>query len=281
MYKTPIQEIKRSISEKLPSDLIDKIPEKWEKIGDVLIIVLPKVLDKYKLVIAEKYAEVLNCSTVLNDVGGITGELREPQVDFLFGDKDTVTIHKENGIKYKLDPQKIMFSSGNMDERVRMSKISNVSETIVDLFAGIGYFSLPLAVYSSPKKIYACEKNKLSYNFLCENIALNNVLDLIQPVEGDNRIVAPKKVADRVIMGYIGDTFKFIPTALECLNNFRGIIHFHEKFPDNSVPDKPLRQIQNIADIYNRSANIINLKKIKSYAPGISHFVFDVKIENI
>jgi len=279
MIKTPFQEIKESLSEKIPSELIKFIPEKWEKIGDVLIFVFPSKLTHYKKIISEIYSKVLNCKSVLNDIGGISGEYRQPHVKIIYGSKETVTIHKENGIKYKLDPQKIMFSSGNLVERTRMAEISNKSEIVVDLFSGIGYFSLPIAVYSKPKKIFACEKNKISYDYLCDNVALNNVLDIVQPLKGDNRKVAPKNVADRIIMGYIGDTYKFLPTAFECLKDERGIIHYHEKYPEKIVPDNPLKKIQKIADDYNRLVKLINYRKVKSYAPGISHFVFDIKIE--
>jgi tRNA wybutosine-synthesizing protein 2 len=280
MSKTPFQKIKESLSEEIASEFLEILPEKWEKIGDILILVLPPALYKFKLIISKKYAEVLNCRTVLNDIGGILGELREPQVEIIYGDKNTVTIHKENGIKYKLDPQKIMFSSGNMDERIIMSRISNRSETIIDLFSGIGYFTLPIAVYSKPKLIYACEKNKIAYNFLCENVVLNNVLDKVETLEGDNRNMAPKDIADRVIMGYIGNTHKFLPVAIMCLKDMRGVIHFHEKYPEKIVPEKPLKQIKEIADTYNRSATLIGYRKVKSYAPGISHFVFDIRFDD-
>ena len=276
----PLQEIKTSLSEKIPSHLIDNLPNKWEKIGDVLIIVLPKELEKYKFIISEKYAEILNCKSVLKDIGGIIGELREPEVQYIYGDKDTVTIHMENGIRYKLDPQKVMFSSGNMDERIRMSSISNESETVVDLFAGIGYFTLPMAVYSKPKMIYACEKNRIAYDYLCKNVVLNNVLENVHTLFGDNRNIAPVNIADRVLMGYIGDTSKFLKTALLCLKDCRGIIHFHEKYPEKNVPDKPIKEIQKIADEFDRSAKFINSKKVKSYAPGIGHFVFDIRFDD-
>lgn len=276
----PLQEIKTSLSEKIPSHLIDNLPNKWEKIGDVLIIVLQKELEKYKLIISEKYAEILNCKSVLKDIGGIIGELREPEVQYIYGDKDTVTIHMENGIRYKLDPQKVMFSSGNMDERIRMSSISNESETVVDLFAGIGYFTLPMAVYSKPKMIYACEKNRIAYDYLCKNVVLNNVLENVHTLFGDNRNIAPVNIADRVLMGYIGDTSKFLKTALLCLKDCRGIIHFHEKYPEKNVPDKPIKEIQKIADEFDRSAKFINSKKVKSYAPGIGHFVFDIRFDD-
>ena len=164
MVQNPFDEIKNNILKKISSEFIDKIPKKWEKIGNVLILKLPDELDNYKKEISIIYAKILKCKSVLNDFGGIDGIYRTPKVELIFGSENTETTHIENGIKYKLDPRKIMFSSGNMDERIRMSNISNPNEVIVDLFAGIGYFSLPIAVYSKPKKIFACE-TRLNFNF--------------------------------------------------------------------------------------------------------------------
>ena len=192
---------------------------------------------------------------------------------------ETETTHKENGIRYRLDPQKIMFSSGNMDERIRMATISNNSETVVDLFAGIGYFTLPIAVHSKPKKIYACEKNPISYDYLCQNISLNNVADIVEPLKGDNREIALKNIAERVIMGYIGNTYKFLPIAIDCLKNLTGIIHYHDKFSDKKVPDYSNKIIEEVTEKYDRKVKIFNIKIVKSYAPGISHYVFDIDIE--
>lgn len=281
MVEIPIEQIKKSLSKHIPSRLTSKLPEKWEKVGEVITVALHPDFKNYKEVIGKKYAEVLNCKTVLNDIGGISGELREPNVELIYGSKETETVHKENGIRYKLDPQKVMFSSGNMDERIRMTTISNNSETVVDLFAGIGYFTLPLAVHSQPKKIFSCEKNPTSYNYLRQNIALNNVADIVEPLKGDNREVAPKNIANRVIMGYIGDTYKFLPIAFECLKNHTGTIHYHDKFSENKVPDNPQKIIEKVADNYDRKAKILNIKTVKSYAPGISHYVFDIGIEEI
>ena len=213
MIETPYNLILKRLTNKLPDDLLKKIPNKWEKVGDAAILVLPKGLKKYKSIIGKNFAEVLNCKTVLNDFGGITGELREPNVEIIFGSKDTETTHKENGICFKLDPQKIMFSSGNMDERIRIATVSNSNEVVVDLFAGIGYFTLPIAVYSKPEMIVACEKNPVSFNYLKKNITLNNVTSIVEPLKGDNRKVVPKFIADRVIMGYIGSTREFFETS--------------------------------------------------------------------
>lgn len=276
--KTPLELIKKSLADEIPSELLCKMPVKWEKVGNVLIMVISEELGSYKKNIAEKYAMVLGCKTVLNDIGGISGEYREPNVEIIFGSSNAETVHKENRVKFKVDPSKVMFSSGNMDERIRMSHVSNSNEIVVDLFAGIGYFTLPMAVHSRPEKIFACEKNPISFNYLCQNITLNNVSSIVEPIHGDNRLAAPKNIADRVIMGYFGDTHQFLPIAFECLKKHCGIIHYHDKFVDDAVPDKPLDIVENVAEKYNRKINLLNFKCVKSYAPGISHYVFDVKV---
>jgi tRNA wybutosine-synthesizing protein 2 len=278
VVQNPYNDIKKIISNKIPNHLINKIPKKWEKIGDVLIIKLTDEFDDYKREISKIYAENLKCKSVLNNIGGISGVYRIPKVELIFGSKNTETLHLENGIKYKLDPRKIMFSSGNMDERIRMSNISNENEIIVDLFAGIGYFTLPIAVYSKPKKILSCEINPLSYHYLCKNIVLNHVTSIVEPIKGDNKKTSPKNIADRVILGYFGNTKDYIPIALKCLRNKTGIIHYHDIFSDKEVKYNPNKIVNDISKKYNIITKCLKNKHVKSYAPGISHYVFDIQI---
>jgi tRNA wybutosine-synthesizing protein 2 len=271
-------EITNKLETKIPANFNTYLPNKWVKNGDILIIALPKLLKNYKKIIGEVYANVLKCKSVLNDIGGISGEFREPNMEVIFGSNNTVTIHKENGVIFKMDPQKVMFSSGNINERIRMANISKPGEVVVDLFAGIGYFTLPIAAHSKPKKIYACEKNPISYDFLCENISLNNVNSIVKPLFGDNREVSPIDIADRVIMGYFGTTIRFLPTAFKCLRNNYGIIHFHDKFPDEDVLNITMKHINNEARKFRLHVNLLRYIKVKSFAPGISHYVFDLEI---
>ena len=279
MIITPFNEIQKLLSEELTPELLNKIPNKWEKIGDILIIVLESDFKDYEKIIGKKYADVLGCKTVLNDIGGIKGEFRNPKVEIIYGQKNTVTIHTANGIRYKFDPQKIMFSSGNMKERIRMANISNEKEIVVDLFAGIGYFTLPIAFYSKPEKVFACEKNKTAYDFLCKNIILNNVNSIVEPIKGDNRIIAPINIANRVIMGYIKETYRFLPLAFDCLKDTIGTIHYHDIYPDKVVPKKTIKNIDLVAKKKNCNFKLLRYEKVKSYAPGIGHFVFDLKID--
>ncbi len=278
MALKPLNQIKLELSDKIPNKYIQFLPTKWEKIGDILIIKISEELKEHKKTIAKVYSDVLNCRSVINDKGGITGELRKPDVELIYGSKDTETVHIENKVRFKIDPMKLMFSKGNMDERLFMSRINVENETVVDMFAGIGYFSLPIAVHSKPKKIFACEKNPDAYFYLSKNVLLNKVIEIVEPIKGDNRKVAPQNVADRIIMGYIGGTEKYIETALKCLKENKGIIHFHEKYPQEIRSEKIVKIVKEKSKRFNREVKLLEKRKIKSYAPGIFHFVFDFEI---
>ncbi|MEN4043816.1 MAG: class I SAM-dependent methyltransferase family protein [Methanobacterium sp.] len=207
-------------------------------------------------------------------LGRINGPKREPDVEILVGD-NTETIHKENHCLFKLDVARVMWSKGNTTERRRIGNIVKDGEIIVDMFAGIGYFSIPIAVHSKPKKIYSIEINPVSYSYLKENIVLNKAESIIEPIFGDCREVAPKGVADRVLMGYIGNTHEFLDTAMETVKA-GGIIHYHESVPDILKFERPLQRIVDAAG--SRKVKILKKRIIKKYSPGVYHVVIDAKI---
>jgi tRNA wybutosine-synthesizing protein 2 len=271
---TPFQNISDNLM--IPPHLKVFLPRKWELLGDVLLMKIPEELKGFKEDIAGAYAKELGAKSVLEDFG-IQGDLREPKVEILWG-TETETIHKENGVKFKLDCAKLMFSSGNVDERIRMATISNPNEVVVDMFSGIGFFSIPMAVHSKPRKIYALEINPTAYHYLSENALLNNVEDIVEPVLGDNRYFKEEGIADRIVMGYLEDTHLFLPKTLEILKKEGGIIHYHEKCPNELMDKRPLENIQKVIKEKGYKLELTNLKNIKSYAPGVSHVVLDVKV---
>lgn len=271
---TPFENINQSIV--IPNHFRVFLPRKWELLGDVLLLKIPDELEPLKEEIAKAYAKELHAKTVLRDLG-IAGNLREPNVELLWG-RNTETVHKENKVKFKLDCAKIMFSSGNIDERIRMAKIAGNDEVVVDMFAGIGFFSLPMAVHSKPKRIYALELNPVAYHYLSENISLNGVEDIVYPFLGDNREFDRKGIADRVVMGYLEDTHLFLPKALSILKKAGGIIHYHEKCPNELLQKRPLQNVRKKVRKRGRNLELLNQKIVKSYAPGVSHVVLDVRV---
>ncbi len=272
IQKDPIDQVLDVV--RIPVQLKAALPSKWELFGDVLVLKLDSSLDKYERAIAEAYARVLKAKTVLRDVGGISGDFRQPVIRTLFGN-DSVTTHLENGIKFRFDVSMIMFSSGNVEERERMASIHCDGETIVDMFAGIGYFSIPIAAYQRPARVIACEINPVAHTYLVENIALNKVGNTVEPVLGDNRELKGESFADRVVMGYVRTTHEFLPTAFRLLRD-GGMLHYHETCPNELLPQRPIQHLSEVA----RSQKVVveRLKAIKSYSPGVSHVVVDARV---
>ncbi len=271
LIKPRIREI---LSKELPERLIRLLPKHWVRVGDVLILPLRPELEPYKRRIAEVYAEVLGVKTVLRK-GRISGEFRETNYEMLYG-SDTVTVHVENGIKYKLDVARIMFSPANVKERVRMAKVAKPGELVVDMFAGIGHLSLPMAVHGGAR-VMAIEKSPYTFRFLVENIELNGVQDRMTAYNIDNRDFPGENIADRVLMGYVVTTHEFIPKALEIAKD-EAIIHYHNTVPERLMPREPFETFGRIAREHGYEAEKLNEFVIKRYAPGVWHVVVDVKV---
>src|SRR3989344_8144755 len=225
---------KQKLAEKTGIDE-ELLPASYQIIGDVLLIKFMKIRSlKQKKAIAKEIINLLPYVKTVCEIRGIGREFRIPIVRKLLG-KNTETIHKEHGILYKLDASKIMFSKGNLFERQRLISKVKKDEIIADMFAGIGYFSLPLSKKCA--KVYSIEKNPVAYRYLKENIKLNKIKN-IEPILGDCRKIKISVKADRIIMGYLPHTEKFLPYALKMLKN-GGIIHFHNTYREDELWKKP------------------------------------------
>lgn len=240
---------------------------KYKKIGDILI------LDRsYSNNDFEELSKKHKVKTIMK-IDHIQGTKREPVYKILYG-SETETVNKENGCLFKLDLAKVMWSKGNNNERLRIAKLVEDDETVMDMFAGIGYFSIPIGVHANAREVISIEINPNSYHYLCENIKLNKV-DNITPILGDCKDVAANFKVDRILMGYVKTTHHYLRVAIDSLNK-GGILHYHETVPEKLIRTRPIERIISQSD--GRDVELLKINKIKKYSPGVWHVVIDARI---
>jgi len=250
------------------------VPRRWERIGDVIVVRLPEPAQRYRRVIAEAMGTLLRAKTVAEDVSGIHGPLRTPEVRVLWGN-GTETVHVEGGVRYKLDVAKVMFSSGNLQERLAVPRLVREGGVVVDLFAGIGYFALPIAVHARPRAVHACELNPVAFHYLVENLRINRVSSVI-PRLGDCRKTSPEGVADLVLMGHF-EAARYLDVAFRALRD-RGTLVYHGLCPKERFPQSVLEEVSAGAQEASFQVEEARARVVKSYAPGIVHAVVEAHV---
>jgi len=275
-FLKPSASLKEHLKDSLSKTELTHVPSGWQVLGDIIIVGIPDTLESKKIQIAEALLAMYpKCRSVVRDLG-IEGQFRQPKRELLLG-SGTETVHKEHGCFFKQDVTKVMYSKGNLEERKRMSKLGG-GEVVVDMFAGIGYFSIPMAVHAQPEKIISIEINPESFAYLRENIRLNHVEDIITPILGDCSQAAPEEEADRVIMGYVGTTHHYLEPGIKALKKSGGILHYHETVPENLVRTRPEERIKKAAGCLGKKVEILATRRIKKYSPGVLHVVVDARI---
>ena len=250
------------------------LPRRWQLLGELILVNIPCEIEHLKYEIGQGLLELYpRCSSVLWDKG-IKGQFRRPNIEIIAG-SNTKTIHKENSCKFALDVSKVMFSAGNFAERIRMSKLGN-GEYVLDMFGGIGQFSIPMAIHSKPRSVTAIEINQDAFYYLKKNIFLNSVCDIVRPLLGDCAQISPVNTIDRVIMGNF-DAYKYLEKGIRALK-MGGILHYHETVPIELQSTRPRTRVIEAAKKLGRHVEAIRTNKVKNFSPGIWHVVVDAQI---
>ncbi|GLD70374.1 tRNA wybutosine-synthesizing protein 2 homolog [Lates japonicus] len=307
-----LQELLESHGERWTEELKGDIPRSFQKHGDLVLLrdgcfSLPlwKKMDQQlwgavaKGLGAKRLAKM---SRISRD------GFRSPVVTMLLGEHSWVR-HVDNGIQYEFDVTKCMFSAGNITEKLRVAGFDCRGETVVDLYAGIGYFTLPCLVHARASHVHACEWNPDAIEALQKNLEANGVSDRCTIHRGDNRQLQLCDIADRVNLGLIPSSEDGWPVACRLLKRTTGgILHIHQNVTSplpntaaipaindatqrasgkkadreaweawaNDTADRISSLLKDISGAWWKT-NIQHIEHVKSYAPHVHHVVLDLE----
>ncbi len=273
----------QALENQLPSNLLASLPRALDVIGDIAVIEIPPELKTHERLIGEAIlATQKNVRTVLAKVGAVSGTYRLRQLEIIAGEPKTATIHKEYGCQYHVDVAKAYFSPRLSYEHSRIAALVQKGETVVDLFAGVGPFSVLIAKKNPDVKVYAVDINPEAAEFLKRNIRLNRVENRVIPIQGDaNQAVEERLlgVADRVIMNLPEKAMEFIDAACRAVKHSGGIVHYYAfvRLPD-SVENVQLRFSEAVEKAGRKVDAFLSAKPVRETAPYEWQVVLDAKI---
>lgn len=216
--------------------------------------------------------------TVLLSKGPISGEFRTRDLEFIAGVNKTETVHKEYGCKYKVDLGRAYFTPRLSTERHRILTQIQEGDVVIDMFAGVGPYSILIAKSAKPAQVIANDKNEAAVELLKENIVLNKVKNII--AMNEDALFLSEEYAgagDHVIMNLPHNAFDFLDTAVAVCKP-GGVIHYYAMTSEDDLFDGSIELIRKAAEKQGREIEVLEKKNVRSYAPHQYNICLDVKI---
>jgi tRNA (guanine37-N1)-methyltransferase len=235
----------------------------YEVIGDIAII---EQYESDVQKIADAIIRQTKIKTVLHAAGAVTGEYRTRELTFLAGEKRTETLYKENGCRYLLDASKVYFTPRLATERMRIAAQVKDGDKVVDMFAGVGPFSILIAKRFPASHVIAIDKNPVAIKYLKENARLNKVKN-VEIREGDaGEEMKGIRDADHVIMNLPHSSLEFLERVFSAVKK-GGIIHLYAIAHVDDLFDGIWRRIEERARQFNYEVIAVERWIVRPYAP--------------
>ncbi|MCP8322530.1 MAG: class I SAM-dependent methyltransferase family protein, partial [archaeon] len=174
--------LKKALENVLTIDEIKQLYGGFDIVGDIAVIKIPGALLNKKFIIAKAIMDSMkSVKTVLRQVTPVSGDYRTRELEHVLGEDKTLTLYKEHECIFKVNLAKVYFSPRLSTERIRIARKVEHGEIIVNMFSGVGSFSILIAKHQPSSMIYSIDINPDAYNLMLENIKLNKVSDRVIP----------------------------------------------------------------------------------------------------
>jgi len=252
----------------------------FDQIGDIIIVRIPdSLLPKKKVIGKALLDQVKTANSVFYQSSPVEGDFRTRNLELIEGQVKTETEYKENGCRFIVDVEKAFFSPRLSTERERISNLVNDDEVIINMFGGVGMFSL-LAARKKSCTIYNLDINPVASKLCEENIKLNKLKGTVISINGDSTEIIKKQLqnkADRVLMLLPEQSDEFLEVAISSLKN-TGIIHYYSHVHAEKKQDAPKLSEEHFLNVNKTKAKIIDSRIVRPVGPRFYQTVVDVEI---
>jgi tRNA (guanine37-N1)-methyltransferase len=274
--------LKEALGEVLNEQERALLSSSFDVIGDIAIIKIPNELHaREKLISDNILARMKNVRTVLKQSSDVQGEFRIRELSFIGGKENYETIYKEAGCLFKVNVKEVYFSPRLSTERERIASQVKDGEYILNMFAGIGTFSIIIAK-KKRVQIESVDINPIAIELARESLKLNKRLKgIVNPILSDASpyALSHQDQFDRILMPLPERSFEFLPAAFRAVKD-QGIIHCYVHVPTSNFEDSNWiiselnsKQLGNI-----KKSDVIAWKRVREVGPRYIQAVADIKV---
>ena len=273
--------LKKALENILSEEESEELFSSFDQIGKIIVLRIPDSLKSKKKIIGETLLDkVKTTRSVFYQSSPVEGEFRTRNLEILAGEDNTETEYKESGCRFLVDVEKAFFSPRLSTERERISRLVSDGEIMINMFGGVGMFSILAA------KIKNCTVYNIDINpdasLLCEkNIKRNKLKGNVISLNDDATKIIENKLqnlADRVLMLLPEKSDEFLDIAALAVKN-NGIIHYYSHIHADKKQDAPKLSEQHYLTIAKNRSEILNSRIVRPVGPRFYQTVVDVKIE--
>ena len=273
--------LKKSLESILSDEDSKELVSAFDQIGDIIIVRIPDSLISKKKIIGKALLEqVKTAKTVFHQSSPVEGDFRTRNLELIEGDEKTETEYRENGCRFIVDVEKAFFSPRLSTERERISNLVNDHDVIINMFGGVGMFSL-LAAKKKSCTVYNIDINPVASKLCEENIKLNKLKGKVISLNGDATKIIKEQLqdkADRVLMLLPERSDEFLDTAISSLKK-NGVIHYYSHIHAEKKQDAPKLSEEHFLNINKIQADILDSRVVRPVGPRFYQTVVDIKIQ--
>ncbi len=275
-----IKFLKKSLQNTFSKYEIDNIFSSFDQIGSIIIIKIPNILESKKKIIGETLLEKIKVTRSVFSQSSITkGEFRIKELELLAGVDKSETEYREYGCRFIVDVKRVFFSPRLSTERNRISNLIKNNEVIMNMFGGIGIFSI-LAAKHKKCIVYNIDINPDAIKLCKKNIKLNRLIGEVIPIYGDASKILEQRFhdkSDRTLMLLPERSDEFIDSAI-LTTKTNGIIHYYSHMHSNKKLATSMA-IRHYYHITKTKSLILNSNIVRQVGPMYYQTVLDINIK--
>lgn len=253
----------------------------FDQIGNIIILRIPDSLLPKKKIIGEVLLDkVKTARSVYYQSSPVEGDYRIRKIELLAGEDNTETEYKEHGCRFRVDVEKTFFSPRLSTERQRIAELINEGEVVINMFGGVGMFSI-VAAKKKKCHVYNIDINPIAAKLCSENIKLNKKLKgTVESIEGDAASVIKQKLrdmGDRILMLLPERSDEFLNAAI-LASKENAVIHYYCHIHAEKKSKVAGLAVEHFKSIMNTKHEILGSKIVRPVGPRFYQAVVDTKI---